>query len=89
MEQNSHQLIECNACLVSFPVSDIKIYPRIVSKANQRAIAYCFKCPECGQEYVCYFKDSEVNALFRKGKPELARQRMACLKEIFTNDSSV
>lgn len=86
MEQLQKQ-IECNACKKSFPVEKIEIYPRIVSKKNMRAIAYCFKCPECGQEYICYFKDSEVNALFRKGDIENARFRMRYLKEVFTNDN--
>ena len=83
------QLIECNSCKQSFPVSKILIYPRIVRKKNVAAIAYCFKCPECGQEYICYFKDSQVNSLFRKGQNEQAKQRMRYLKELFTNDHPI
>ena len=79
------QLIECNKCSCSFPAEEIKIYPRIVAKGNMKAIAYCFQCPNCRQEYICYFKDSEVNHLFRDGNFEKARQRMKYLKEVFTN----
>lgn len=88
MEQKQ-QLIECNSCKNSFSISAIKIYPRIVRKDNIAAIAYCFKCPECGHEYMCYFKDSQVNALFRKGETEKAKVRMQYLKELFTNDHTV
>ena len=88
MEQ-LQKLIERNACKQSFDVKNIEIYPRLVRKGNLRAIAYCFKCPECGQEYVCYFKDSTVNELFRKGDTENAKQRMNCLREIFTNDHPI
>ena len=88
MEQKQ-QLIECNSCNKSFPVSAIDIYPRIVRKGNMVAVAYCFKCPECGQEYACYFKDSKVNDLFNAGEKEKARTRMRYLKELFTDDSTV
>lgn len=87
--EEQQKLIECNSCKKSFPVDQIQIYPRIVRKDKIRAIAYCFKCPECGQEYICFFKDSEVNAMFRKGQVDQAQHRMAYLKEIFTNDYSV
>ena len=87
--EEQQKLIECNSCKKSFPVDQIQIYPRIVRKDKIRAIAYCFKCPECGQEYICFFKDSEVNAMFRKGQVDKAQHRMAYLKEIFTNDHSV
>lgn len=89
MEQNSHQLIECNKCGKNFPVQSIEIYPRIVRKERIAAIAYCFRCPECGQEYICYFKDSQVNAFFKKGEIEKAQHRMRYLKEVFTNDTTV
>lgn len=88
MEQKQ-QLIECNSCNKSFPVNEIEIYPRIVRKENIIAVAYCFKCPECGQEYVCYFKDSQVNAFFKAGEKEKAQTRMRYLKELFTDDSTV
>lgn len=88
MEQKQ-QLIECNSCKKSFPVSAIELYPRIVRKGNMVAVAYCFKCPECGQEYICYFKDSQVNAFFRKGDNAKAQIRMKWLKEFFTSDNSV
>ena len=88
MEQKQ-QLIECNSCKKSFPVSAIELYPRIVRKGNMVAVAYCFKCPECGQEYICYFKDSQVNALLRKGDIQNAKARMQHLKELFTNDHTV
>lgn len=81
--------LECDSCKQSFSVKEIKIKPKIVRKQKVVAIAYCFKCPECGKEYACYFKDSKVNAMFRKGEKESARKRMAYLKELFTNDSSV
>lgn len=87
--EEQQKLIECNSCKKSFPADQIQIYPRIVRKDKIRAIAYCFKCPECGQEYICFFKDSEVNAMFRKGQVDQAQHRMAYLKEIFTNDHSV
>lgn len=83
------KLIECDKCKSRFSAKDIELYPKIVRKENLRAIAYCFKCPECGQEYVCYFKDSTVNELFRKGDTENARMRMNCLREIFTNDHPI
>lgn len=83
------QLIECNICKKSFPVSAIELYPRIVRKGNTVAVAYCFKCPECNQEYVCYFKDEQVNALFRKGETEKAKARMQHLKELFTDGDTV
>lgn len=88
MEQ-SQKLIECDACKQSFDVKSIEIYPRIVKKERLVAIAYCFRCPECGHEYMCYFKDSQVNAFLRKGQEEKAKQRMILLREIFLNDYPV
>lgn len=88
MEQLQH-LIECDHCKKSFAAEDIEIYPKIVRRNNIVAVAYCFKCPLCGQEYVCYFKDSQVNAFFRKGDQAKAQVRMKWLKELFTSDNSV
>ena len=83
------KLIECNFCKNSFDVSKVEIYPKIVSKNNLKAVAYCFRCPKCSVEYICYFKDSEVNALFRKGNINEAQKRMKHLWEIFMNDSPI
>lgn len=83
------QLIECNSCKKSFPIGAIELYPRIVRKGNMVAVAYCFKCPKCGQEYICYFKDSQVNAFFRNGDKQKAQMRMKLLKELFTSDNSI
>jgi len=88
MEQTK-QLVKCDACSNTFPIDQIEIYQRIVRKENIIAIAYCFRCPVCGQEYICYFKDSEVNRLFESGNAKEARFRMEYLRELFTDGDTV
>lgn len=88
MEKNK-LLIECNSCGDQFEVSELNVYPRMVRKGSLVAVAYCFRCSKCKQEYACYFKDSQVMAMFRKGQRDEARERMSWLKGVFTNDNSV